>query len=49
VRRDENVNRDRKEVREGGMHRGERLEKRGEERYEKEGCIEERGWIREVK
>ncbi len=31
------------------MQRDERLDKRSEERYEKEGCREERGWIREVK
>jgi hypothetical protein len=31
------------------MQRDERLDKRSEERYEKEGCREERGRIREVK
>ncbi len=31
------------------MQRAERLDKRGKESYEKEGCRELRGWIREVK
>jgi hypothetical protein len=31
------------------MQRGERLDKRSEERYETEGCRELRGWIRKVK
>jgi hypothetical protein len=31
------------------VQRAERLDKRSEERYEKEGCTEVRSWIREGK